>query len=182
MEITTTIEVRTAELAAVLGITARRVRQLVEDGILQNSSAGKFLLCDAVQLYMNYRFGSHSAEDLQIDRAKRRADSQIKTAKATIAKLEAEELEGKMHRSEDVAAMTEDLIYTIRGALIALPGRLAVDVATVTSAAEVAEIIRREVYAVMRELAGYQYDPAKYEERVRNRLSWEASDYAETGE
>ena len=27
-----------------------------------------------------------------------------------------------MHRAEDVAALTEDLVYTIRGALNALPG------------------------------------------------------------
>ncbi len=32
--------------------------------------------------------------------------------------------------------MTEDLIYTIRGSLMALPGRLAVDVAAVATPAE----------------------------------------------
>ena len=98
----------------------------------------------------------------------------MKASKAQIAKMEADELRGKMHRSEDVAAMTEDLIYTIRGSLMALPGRLAVDVATVTTPAEAAEIIRKEVHALMRELANYQYDPEKYEERVRERRKWEA--------
>ena len=58
------------------------------------------------------------------------------------AKAEADELQGKMHRSEDVAAMTTDLIYAIRGAMMALPGRLAVDVASANSPAEAAEIIR----------------------------------------
>ena len=47
-----------------------------------------------------------------------------------------------MHRSEDVAAMTEDLVYAIRGALMALPGRLAVDVCDVKTPAEVSEVIR----------------------------------------
>ena len=90
------------------------------------------------------------------------------------AKAEADELQGKMHRSEDVAAMTTDLIYAIRGAMMALPGRLAVDVASANSPAEAAEIIRREVNKAMRELSNYRYDPKKYEERVRDRRAWEA--------
>lgn len=94
-------------------------------------------------------------------------------AKATVAKLEADELQGKMHRSEDVAAMTEDLIFSIRGMLVALPGRLAVDVANANTAAEAAEIIRKGVFEVMREIANYRYDPKKYEERVRERRKWE---------
>ena len=77
-----------------------------------------------------------------------------------------------MHRSEDVAAMTEDLIYTIRGMLVALPGRLAVDVASVDTPAEAAELLRREIFKVMAELANYRYDPKKYEERVRERRDW----------
>ena len=79
-----------------------------------------------------------------------------------------------MHRSEDVAAMTEDLIYAIRGALLALPGRLAVDVANINTAAEASELIRAEVFKVMKELSQYKYDPQKYEERVRERRDWES--------
>lgn len=78
-----------------------------------------------------------------------------------------------MHRSEDVAAMTEDLIYTIRGSLMALPGRLAVDVSNTQTAAEAADVIRKEVFKLMEELTQYRYDPKKYEERVRDRMKWE---------
>ena len=106
-------------------------------------------------------------------KVERSGEAQLKASKAKIASLEAQELEGRMHRSEDVAALTEDLIYEIRGALIALPGRLAVDVAACSSAAEAAELIRREVCQVMAELSGYQYDPAKYAERVRERMKWD---------
>ena len=92
----------------------------------------------------------------------------------------ADELQGKMHRSEDVAAMTEDLIYTIRGSLMALPGRLAVDVTAVQTAAEAADIIRTEVFMLMQELSQYRYDPQKYEERVRDRMKWETGGEADS--
>ena len=161
--ITEQTEVSTTELACVLGITGRRIRQMAEDGQLQKVSKGRFLLADSVQRYVKFRSDGV-------------AETTMKASKATIAKLEADELKGTMHRAEDVAALTEDLVYTIRGALNALPGRLAVDVAAVSTPAEASEVIRKEVSKVMRELAGYHYDPKKYEERVRERRDWSERD------
>ena len=43
--------VTTTQLAAVLGITGRRVQQLTQDGVLTTVSRGKFVLVDAVQAY-----------------------------------------------------------------------------------------------------------------------------------
>ena len=39
--------------------------------------------------------------------------------------------------------------------------------------AEAAEVIRKEIDLLMQELSQYQYDPKKYEERVRKRLDWD---------
>ena len=112
-------------------------------------------------------------EEDKIEKARRMADARIKASKAVVADLQAKEMQGKMHRSEDVAAMTEDLIYAVRGALIALPGRLSVEVAAISDPAEVSAVIQREVYKIMEDLSTYQYDPKKYEERVRARMNME---------
>jgi len=173
MDITAKTEVSGTELAAVLGVTGRRVQQLAQDGIIE-SNKGKYLLADAVQKYIEYRTKEKvltAAEKEKLD-----ADVSIKKAKAIVSVLEAKELQGKMHRSEDVAAMTEDLIYTIRSMLVALPGRLAVDVAAVSTPAEAAEVVRKEVYKVMEELSNYRYDAKKYEERVRERRKWDRAE------
>lgn len=176
-KITINTTVSTAELALILGLTGRRIRQMAEDGELERVSPGRFSLCSAVQQYMKLH-GTDPAtvEDLKIERSRRKSEAILKESKATIAKLKAEELRGNMHRSEDVAAMTEDLVYTMRSMLVALPGRLAVDVASAQTAAEAAEIIRTEVYSLMTELSRYRYDPAKYQERIRERRNWELSD------
>ncbi|MCM1439170.1 MAG: hypothetical protein NC131_08205 [Roseburia sp.] len=174
-KITPETEVSTSELACVLGITGRRIRQLAEDGQLERVSQGRFNLADAVQRYIaGLSRETTSAEEAKLERAKRQSEATLKMSKAEIARLEMKELQGKMHRSEDVAAMTEDLIYTIRSALMALPGRLAVDVCSAQSPAEASEIIRKEAALVMQELAAYRYDPKKYEERVRERRSWDS--------
>lgn len=172
-KITNTTTVSRTELALVIGKTGRRVSQLIEDGIIQSKN-GRYLLCESVQNYIGYKttdFADKSAMETEL--AKKRAEAKLKEAKAIIAELEAKELKGKMHRSEDVRAITEDLIYTIRTGMLALPGRLAVDTAAASTAAETADIIRREVFHLMKTLSEYQYDPAKYEERVRERMDWE---------
>ena len=181
-KISAATEVSTSELAVVLGITARYVRQLTEDGRLLKSGRGRYPLAQSVQAYVSMRRDDElddddeatKKKDKKTERLKRESEAKYKAAKAAIAEMDAEERKGKMHRSEDVAAMTADLIFAVRGALIALPGRLAVDVIGIEDAAVASEIIRREVNLVMEELAGYEYDPAKYQERVRERLKLEA--------
>ena len=138
-KITPETEVSTVELACVLGITGRRIRQLAEDGQLEKVEQGRFNLSSSVQRYISeVAKGSKSADDVKMEKARQQSEVTLKAAKAEIARLEMKELQGKMHRSEDVEAMTTDLIYAIRGALMALPGRLAVEVAATQTAAEAA--------------------------------------------
>ena len=47
-------EVSTTELAAILGVTARRVQQMAQDGTIIPVRRGYFQLGDAVQRYINF--------------------------------------------------------------------------------------------------------------------------------
>ena len=173
---------KTEDLANLFGLTGQWINQLTGDGVLKrrDTPAGKrYNVVESVRAYTQYlrdkaanRADRGIPEDKELEKFD--AEVRIKRAKAEIAELEAQEVQGIMHRSEDVAAMTEDLIYTIRGSLMALPGRLAVDVVSAQTAAEAADIIRAEVFKVMQELSQYRYDPQKYEERVRDRMKWES--------
>ena len=78
-----------------------------------------------------------------------------------------------MHRSEDVEAVMTDLVYNIRSMLVALPGRLAVDVTG--SSRHPPRRLRSSAQRSTRsstELAGYKYDPEVYARRVRDREGW----------
>lgn len=158
------------ELAVVLGLSVRRIQQLAQDGTFAKVGRGRYALAGCVQAYCSTL--THDVTDEAQERAL--AELKIKQAKAVIAGLEAAELQGKMHRSEDVASMTSDLVFTMRSMLNALPGRLAMDAAGAQTAAEASAAISREVHALMRELANYEYDPSRYEACVRERRKWEA--------
>jgi phage terminase Nu1 subunit (DNA packaging protein) len=174
-KITKETTVSLSELAVVLGITSKQVRNLTEDGIIVTDGKNSYPLARNVQAYMAFRSSkAPTEEDVKYEKAKRGAELKLKAAKADRAKLEADELKGSMHRSEDVKAITEDMLYAVRNGLMALPGRLAVDVIGCETAAQAYEIIKREAHALMKEFAEYKYDPERYEEAVRARMEWGA--------
>lgn len=165
--------VNTTTMASVLGLTVRRVQQLIQDGTLQTESKGRILLIENVQRYISYAGnGRISEEEQKLEIAKKAADVKIKKARADILRLEAEELKGNFHRSEDVEAITTDLVMSIRSMLTSLPGRLAVAVAQHDSAEECSIIIKEQINDVLNALSDYDYNPKKYEERVRQRRAW----------
>lgn len=167
-------------IAQLFGVTTRRVQQLAQEGIIsatKQGNANKYDLLPTIQRYIKHLSekanGKEAAKkDTETEGRRLEAEADLKRSKADMAALQLKELEGKMHRSEDVEAVMTDLVYTIRSMLMALPGRLAVDVVSAKTAAEASEVIRAEVYKVLEELAGYKYDPEEYARRVRDREGW----------
>lgn len=170
-------------IAKLFGVTDRRVQQLAKEGVIPAAKTRpyKFDLLPTVQAYIKHLSEKangkeqKNADTVQAEADKLRAEADLKQSKAKIAELQLKELEGKMHRSEDVEAMTNDLVYTIRSMIMALPGRLAMDVVQTTSANEASAVIRSECSKILNELAGYQYDPEAYQRRVRDREGWSES-------
>lgn len=184
----TPIYLKTADICRMTGKSNQWIGQLTSKGVLvkkQTSRGALYEMRETVKAYiemLDARVDEKDKDDQDTETRRRKAEASLKQAKATVATLEAQERLGKMHRSEDVAAMTEDLIFAIRNGLLALPGRLAVDVMTAKDPAEASDIIEREIHKLMNELANYKYDAAKYQERVRERLNLEADELADDDE
>ena len=167
-------------IAKLFDLDVRRVQQLAKEGILPAASQRpyKFDLLPTVKAYIRYLRDrangkeAKTADTVKAEADKLRAEADLKQSKAKIAELQLKELEGKMHRSEDVEALTNDLVYTARSMIMALPGRLAMDGVQAGSANEASALIRTECYKILDELAGYQYDPEAYRRRVRDREGW----------
>lgn len=171
--------VKTAEVATMLEMTPQWVRDLTKRGVLKTyaTPAGdRYNLIESVKAYIRYLRDQVKAKESKVspwEDRKQQAEAELKEHKAKMAELQLKELQGKMHRSEDVEAATNDLVYTIRSLLMALPGRLAVDLASLRTAPEVSERMQAEVYEILNELAGYKYDPEAYKRRVRDRQGWQ---------
>ena len=165
-------------IAKIFGVSTRRVEQLKTEGIIRGQGKPtKYDLLPTIQAYIKYLSdkanGREKKEtDAQLETEKLTAEKRIKMAKAEMAELELKEMRGELHRASDVEAITTDHVLYLRSMLMALPGKLAVDVAAINSAPECADRIKQEVYSVLNSLANYRYDPDEYKKRVRERQGW----------
>jgi phage terminase Nu1 subunit (DNA packaging protein) len=166
------------ELSVIFGLTTRRIRQLAEDEVIVREDRGRYNLADSVQGYAAFiAKPEEAADDLKMEKDRRRAELTLKEAKAKVAMLHAKELEGEMHRAEDVQLFTQGLIDMIKSALISLPGRCAVELSRCEEAEECQIILKDTVREILREISEFDYDPVRYEELVRKRENMNEMNY-----
>lgn len=165
-------------IAKIFGISTRRVEQLKTEGIIKGEGKPvKYDLLPTVQEYIKYLSDKANGRerkesDEKSTSRKLKAEADYKEAKAKREKLKLKELEGQLHSAEDVEAIVTDHALYLRSMLLAMPGKLAVDVSELKAPAEIAERIKKEVYYILDCAADYRYDPEEYEKRVREREGW----------
>ena len=167
--------VSTQEVADIIGKGIRTVQNLTKSGILtceKVKGKNQYNLYTVIREYCSYVAKKEEKKYSSAEEEKTAADARIKTAKAEIAELELMELKGRLHAAEDVEDMTADLALVIRSSLVAMPGRVAVELADIDDATEISECLKKEIYAILEDLSNYEYNPEEYRKRVRNRRGW----------
>lgn len=181
--------IKTKDLAKVLGVTDRRIQDMTKQGLLHKADAevGKKGIYKMPEVLREYRAALAEAakghkvrgeSEENLEKAKLLAEVGYKKAKARKAEAELKEYEGMYHRADDIEKLVTELVFAVRNALMAMPGRLSAACEGKT-AVEISEMIKKETYAILRELAAHEYDPAAYRKLVREREGWRALDEPE---
>ena len=100
-------------IAAIFGVDPRRVQQLAKEGIItatKDGHANRYDLLPTIQKYIRYLSDKAngrepSKKDSEIEARRLEAEADLKRSKADMAALQLKQLEGTMHRSEDVVAV-----------------------------------------------------------------------------
>ncbi len=187
---------KTKFIAELFGVSERRVQQMTEEQkILETVSVkeggrrvNRYDLAPTIQRYIRHlseraKKKETPLTDAENESAKLEAEAKYKQAKAKMEELKLKELQGELHRSEDVKEIVTNNVMLIRGMLLALPGQLAVDMESAKTAAEASEIMKRAVHRVLLDLSRYEYDGDAYKELVKERygMSGGGGDEEETG-
>lgn len=173
------------ELAELFGVSTRRIEQLKAEGIIEGEGRPtRYKLVPTLKRYIKYLSDKAAGREKKQTTAKQeeeklRAEVRIKKAKAKTAELELDELEGKMHRAEDVEAIVTAHVYEVRSMLMAMPGKLAIDLAALKTPAEVSERVRQEIYYILEHLSTAEYNADEYRRRVLERQGWNTEQEAE---
>ena len=138
-------------IAQILCISERRVRQLANDGVIPEVSDGWFMLLPSVQGYIKYLQGGNS------DEAHRRDKAELIRLKAQHEWLVIQEKRGELHSARDVELFVTNMIVAFRTKLLTMPHGVLPQLLAVQQSSDYAdcviEILRQEVEKTLNELS-----------------------------
>jgi len=156
-------------VAEFLDVSERRVRQLRDKGVINETRPGLYDLKTATRQYINYLRKDGTAENV---------DYNTERAKLVRAKRENEELElslrkKEMHRAEDVEKVMTDMLIRFKTRLMAIPAKQSPVLAKKTDKAEIFRLLKAAIDEALEELADYDStfggdtdDTAEHKENV----------------
>ncbi|MDQ0315514.1 hypothetical protein [Amorphus orientalis] len=140
---------KTKELAALLGLTTRRINQLAEEGIAVRAAPGTFDGPATVQAYIAHVSGKAEGQAALLELDKERARLAKEQADGHALKNQA--LRGKLVDAEETVRAWSDTLRRVRAGMLAVPSRVRSRNPALT-AADV-ETIDREIRDALEELS-----------------------------
>lgn len=150
------------ELAQCLGITSRRVRMLRDEGLFKITQEGKgYNLEKSIQEYIEYKINAETGRRTSI--SKEEVQAQHEEIKKQISILKLRKLRRELHEAADVEMYLSDMLLRFKNRLMALPSKLAMQIAGENDMNAIIQIIKTELLSVLEELS--EYDPDEVDGR-----------------
>ena len=144
-----------SELATLLGLSDRRIQQLVKENVIRKAKRNTFVVIDAVQDYVNYQAGKNlgnysKGENYQEEKAR------LTKLQADKAELEVESMSANLVPADDVSRHWYQIITDCKNRLLTVPSKAAPIVAAETEAGMVQDIIDDLMREALEELSEYE--------------------------
>src|SRR5690606_11856124 len=113
------IVVNTSAIAKMFSLTERRVRQLVEEGVIPRLGHGRFELIDTVSRYITFlKLSSEGINENDVAESLDYEKWLHEKAKREKAEIELAHLKNEMHRSEDVEKVLNHMVTSFRSKML----------------------------------------------------------------
>ena len=139
------------DLSLLLGVSARRVSQLVDKKILVQEARGTFDVLDCVHKFIAYRETCVAKEHGLGAYGQARAKVYVERAK--MMQLKREELEGSLARVDDFQTAAGALMTVFRNQMLGLAAKLAAQLAAIRTPAEAQKLLYGEIHENLLELS-----------------------------
>lgn len=139
-------------VAQYLDLSERRVRQLRDEGVLEEKAPGLYDLRSSVRRYINYLRGDEGGKaDLNEERAKLTKEKRI------AAETENKVRNGELYRKSDITVGMTTVVMNLRSRLLALPNKLAANIAKLDGdEGKIMDLLQSSLYEIMEEFSNYQ--------------------------
>lgn len=146
-----------AVISKLLDLTPRRIRQLVDEGVIQRAEKGRYELVSSVRGYIRYLRDRAIGADALPDESARASRARLLKAQA-----EAQEMENAKNRGYLLSvAMIErawaEMAASFKARILSIPGKAAPQVVSCNSISEVKAVLERMVFEALDELSRGDY-------------------------
>ena len=138
-------------VAAWLGLTERRVRQLRDEGVISEKQPGLYDLQATVTKYITFLRNGSGKINLNDERAG------LTRAKREAAEMENRLRMGELHRTQDIEAGLKTVFLNIRGRFLALPAKLSPTLASMGgNQTAIFDELKQAIDEALEELSDYR--------------------------
>ena len=138
-------------VAAWLGLTERRVRQLRDEGVISEKQPGLYDLQATVTKYITFLRNGSGKLNLNDQRAG------LTRAKREAAETENKLRMGELHRTQDIEAGLKTVFLNIRGRFLALPAKLSPTLASMGgNQTAIFDELKQAIDEALEELSDYR--------------------------
>lgn len=149
-------EVNQKTLAAALGISARQVRNLREQGMFAFvQGTKKYDLTKCVSEYIEFKVKAETGGGTSINKEKEQAEHE--RLKKEITKIKLRKLRKEVHEAADVEEFLNNTLLGFRSRLLSVPGKIAPQILNESDINRVIKLLNDEFLEVLDELS--EYDP-----------------------
>ena len=156
----------TSELAEVMGLSGRRIRQLEKEGVFPKVARGRWDIAQVMQGYVSCIKAQAAKSGEELDLTQER--TLLTRANRKKAELELQIMKGELHRSEDVEWVMNDMLGAFRARCLTIPSKTAPRLQGQTELAVIQNIIKKEIYEALLELS--DYDPEVFYKQSKDTL------------
>ena len=137
-------------IAGYLGLTERRIRQLRDEGILEEKRPGLYDLRGSIARYIAYIGGGIGKENLNAERAK------LTKEKRLAAEMDNRVKRGELHSTEDIELALSTMLMNFRTKTLAIPAKLSLELAQMNGDRQkIFDRLRDECEELLQELSNY---------------------------
>lgn len=157
------LEVNQKELAKILGISDRRIRQLKSDyglfanGTTEGKMQKRYVLEKCIPEYINYKIETEVKEGTMVSKEREQAEHERIKKKISILKLR--RLKKELHEAKDVEEFLTGMLVDFKDKLLSVPQKVAPLIVAEDDVSIILDILEKEIFETMERLS--EYDPSK---------------------
>jgi len=155
-------------VAQAFGLSERRIRQLVEEGIIEREKNGNYDLGKTTRKYIEYIKNSNTeATYKKISEKKLNEQFLHEKAKREMAEIKLASMKGEIHHSKDVKRVLTEMLSNFKTKICSIPTKIATQINKTMTIAEIENLLEKEINNALIELTEYNAEDYYSDEFIK---------------